>query len=192
MAIDTANLSIFGVAGLPASGKAVFAEVSKSIGYTSVVMGDIIREECKNRGLEVNRENSNRVMIELRKERGKDVVALMTMERVEKLYDEGARKIIIDGLRSLTEVDLFKRRFRNFEVVAIHASPRQRLDRVKLRGRFDDATGLSSFRERDKVELSVGMGEVIATADYLIDSPDGLERAREIYLSFLMYYQNII
>lgn len=190
MAIDIAKLSIFGVTGLPASGKAVFAEVSKSIGYTSVVMGDIIREECQKRGLEVNRTNSNKVMVELRKDKGDDVVALMTLERVERLYNQGKRKIIIDGLRSVTEADIFRKKFKHFEIVAIHASPRQRLERVKLRGRFDDATGMSSFLQRDKVELSVGIGDLIALADYMIDSPDGLDSARELYLSFLMYFKN--
>ena len=80
---------ILAVTGLPSSGKGTFSEIAESHGIKKFIMGDVIREECRKRGLEVNRESSDFVMVELRKEKGKDAVAVITLEWVNKAILEG-------------------------------------------------------------------------------------------------------
>jgi dephospho-CoA kinase len=52
--------------------------------------------------------------------------------------------------------------------VAVHASPETRFNRLYRRRRSDDPDGWELFRERDMRELSVGLGNAIAMAEYLI------------------------
>jgi dephospho-CoA kinase len=73
-------------------------------------------------------------------------------------------------------------------VVAVHASPETRYNRLKNRGRSDDPTNRQVFRERDHRELSFGMGDAIAMSNYIITNENGvdnLERSLETMLGKL-------
>lgn len=180
----SADSRVLGITGLPASGKNTFGQIAVQYDYSIFVMGDVIRNACKENGLVVNRENSNKIMLDLRKEYGSDVVAVKTAEKVTAAINAGETHILIDGIRSLTEVKYFQQLYPNFQLVAIHASPQERLQRVMARARTDDSFSESSFLERDQIELSVGIGSVIAMADYLIVSPNSLNAAKELYEEF--------
>ncbi len=176
---------IIGVTGLPASGKNEFGEVAKHKGFKQIIMGDVIRNECIRRGLEPTRENSNKIMIQLRKEEGDGIVAQRVLQQVRDLLEKGENLILIDGLRSPEEVQLFREHFPNFKVIAIHASPNVRRARTLKRQRNDDSTSEEAFRERDEKELEVGIGNVIALADYLLSPPNNLQAARHLFKEFL-------
>jgi dephospho-CoA kinase len=53
-------------------------------------------------------------------------------------------------------------------LIAAHSSPEARFQRLSKRKRSDDPEGWSVFHERDLRELSVGQGDVIALADFMI------------------------
>ncbi len=156
---------VVGIAGMPGSGKATFNEMAKRKGYAVVVMGDEIREETKRRGLRSTPENIGKIMLQLRKEEGPAVVAKRCIPKI----DNAKGKIVfVDGIRSLHEVEEFKRHFPNFILIAIHSSPETRFQRLFRRKRSDDPKGWETFLKRDLRELSVGLGNAIAMADYLI------------------------
>jgi dephospho-CoA kinase len=52
--------------------------------------------------------------------------------------------------------------------MAVYASPETRFNRIYRRRRSDDPDGWELFNERDMRELGVGLGDVIAMAEYLI------------------------
>ncbi len=156
---------VVGVAGMPGAGKATVKEIVQKMGYSVVMMGDEIREETKQRKLKPTPENIGMIMLKLRKEEGPYVVARRCIPKIEK---EKGRVVIVDGIRSLHEVDEFKRHFPNFTLLAIHASPETRFQRLFQRKRSDDPKGWETFMKRDLRELSVGLGNAIATADYMI------------------------
>jgi dephospho-CoA kinase len=156
---------VVGLAGMPGSGKSLVVEAAVDMGYSVVVMGDVIREETQQRGLELNPQNIGQVMLELRKKGGASVVADKCVPKIEQ-QDSG--KVIVDGLRSLSEVNAFKQRFTNFSLMAVYASPETRFNRIFCRKRSDDPDGWDVFHERDMRELGVGLGNVIAMAEYLI------------------------
>ncbi len=170
---------VIGVTGLPASGKGVFAEIAKQHGFSVIVMGDVIREEVKKRGLPVNREHSNKIMIELRKKHGKGVVALKTVPWVKSALEEGKNRILIDGLRSLTEAEILRKQFPDFLVIGIHASPKVRFNRIRSRHRKDDSSTWDEFRKRDELELSVGIGDLLALSDILISNQGNIDEAKK-------------
>jgi dephospho-CoA kinase len=166
---------VVGLAGMPGSGKSLVVETAVEMGYGVVVMGDVIREETQKRGLELNPKNIGKVMLELRKKGGDSVIADGCIPKI-KQHDSG--KVIVDGVRSLSEVDAFKKRFSNFSLIAVHASPETRFNRLYHRRRSDDPDGWELFQERDMRELGVGLGNAIAMAEHVIVNEDGKDDAR--------------
>jgi len=156
---------VVGVAGMPGAGKGTVRQIVQKMGYPVVVMGDEIREEAKRRKLKPTPENLGMVMLKLRGEEGPAAVAKRCIPKMEK---EKEKVVVVEGIRSLHEVDEFKKHFPNFTLIVIHASPETRFQRLFQRKRSDDPKGWKTFTERDSRELSVGIGAAIATADHMI------------------------
>jgi len=167
---------VVGLAGMPGAGKSVVVNVAKTHGYGVVVMGDEVREEAKKRGLEPTPENLGRLMLELRRMDGETVIAKRCVPKIAGMA-EG--KVIVDGVRSLAEVEEFRQHFPRFVLVAVHASPETRFRRLFHRRRSDDPKSWEVFHERDKRELSVGLGNVIALAEYMIVNEESLSTAKK-------------
>jgi len=160
-------MQVIGVTGLPGSGKSIVARVAKNMDVNIIRMGDVIRDEAIKRNAEIGE-----TAVKLREEYGDYVVA----ERCVKLIkdhskDETAEcelKFIIEGIRSPYEVKIFKKNFKTFKIIAIHSSPKTRFSRLKRRKREDDSSNVTEFKKRDNRELKFGIGNVIATSDYMI------------------------
>lgn len=163
---------VVGLAGMPGSGKSVVVSVAKEMTYGVVVMGDVVREEAANRGLEPSSENLGKIMLELRLKEGEKVIAKRCIPKIISINEN---KVIVDGVRSLSEVEEFKRHFPSFTLIAIHSSPEIRFKRLYHRQRSDDPKNWEIFHERDMRELSVGLGETIAMAEYLIVNEENLD-----------------
>jgi dephospho-CoA kinase len=159
------NKMVIGVTGMPGAGKASAIQVAKELGHGIVVLGDVVREETKMRGLELTPENVGRVMIKLREENGPAVVAQRCIPKIRKTE---CQTVIVDGIRSLYEVDVLKEHFKAFRLLAIHSSPETRFTRLVERRRSDDPLSWETFLERDRRELHVGVGSVIACADFML------------------------
>jgi dephospho-CoA kinase len=164
------------LAGMPGSGKSIIVEVAKERGYDIVVMGDVIREEAERRRLEPNPENLGKIMLELRRSEGKAVIAKRCIPKIEKTTKS---KVIVDGIRSLSEVEKFRESFPQFSFIAVHASPETRFSRVYRRRRSDDPENWEVFRERDMREVNVGLDNAISMAEYVIVNEGELEALKE-------------
>lgn len=156
---------LIGVAGMPGAGKSLVAEYVKQLGYPVVVMGDIIRAKTVQRGLTPTPETLGEIMLKIRRDEGMGAVARHCIPQIKKIK---SRVVVIDGVRSLEEVEEFKEEFPVFILLAVHCSPQTRFKRLYLRERSDDPKFWEEFLERDQRELRVGLGAVIAMADYLI------------------------
>ncbi|QQG49499.1 MAG: AAA family ATPase [archaeon] len=151
---------------MPGAGKSTAAKALVAGGWTRVVMGDVIREETKRRGLEPDAKNTGEVMKQLRAERGEAAVAELCMKSVEKA---GSERVVVDGIRSISEVEEF-RKWAKVLLVAVHASPARRFSLLRERGRADDPLTREMFAERDRRELGVGIGSAIAQADEMVSN----------------------
>lgn len=172
----TVEKLVVGLAGMPGAGKSVVVNVARASGYGVVVMGDEVREEAQRRGLEPTPENLGRIMLELRRLEGEAVIARRC---ISKILGKTESKIIVDGVRSLAEVEEFKRHFPKFTLIAVHSSSETRFKRLFHRQRSDDPKNWEIFYERDMRELSVGLGNVIAMAEYMIVNEESLEAAKK-------------
>lgn len=141
-------------------------------GWKRVVMGDVIREETKRRGLPPDAKNTGEVMKQLRAERGEAAVAELCMEVIEKTPSE---KTVVDGVRSVPEVEVFRRRGPVL-LVAVDASPKRRFELLRERRRSDDPLTYDMFRARDERELAVGVGKAIALADETVSNEHGSQK----------------
>jgi dephospho-CoA kinase len=164
---------VIGLGGMPGSGKSLVVEVARELGYDIVVMGDVVREETLKRYTELTPQNVGATMLQLREESGNYVIAQKCVPKIEA---QTSSKVLVDGLRSLYEADIFKQNFANFNLVAVHASPETRFNRLCKRARSDDAPSWDVFHERDMRELGVGLGNVIAMAQIILVNDDSIER----------------
>jgi len=151
---------------MPGSGKSVVSRALGKLAKRVVSMGDAVREEARRRGLPTDLRTMMELAQRLREERGPAAVAKLVLEMLE---DEGT--YVIDGVRSLHEIDVF-REFGNVIIVAVHASPRTRFSRLSTRGRRDDPKSWEEFVARDMKELGFGIGGVIALADVMVVNED--------------------
>ena len=170
-----ADKLVIGLAGMPGSGKSIVVDMAREMGYDIVVMGDVIRQETLKRGLELTPQNVGKVMLELRQESGNYVIA---QKCIPKIKEQASPKVLVDGLRSLFEADIFKEHFAKFSLIAVHASPQTRFSRLSNRRRSDDPAEWKVFKDRDMRELGVGLGNVIAMAEQLIVNDNSFEYVR--------------
>jgi len=172
---------VVGVAGMPGAGKATVRKAAEGMGWSVVIMGDEIREETRRRGLEPTPENIGKIMLQLREEEGPATVAKRCIQKIENAQ---SNFVLVDGVRSLKEVDEFKKCFHDFTLIAVHSSPETRFQRLSKRKRSDDPKGWDVFCQRDLRELRVGQGDVIAVANYMIVNEGTYEefkaRVREV------------
>jgi dephospho-CoA kinase len=160
---------------MPGSGKSLIVRTATEKGYDTVAMGDVVREEAKKRNLEPTPENIGKIMLNLRGTEGKSVVARRCIAKIESTRSPN---VVVDGIRSLDEVEEFRKHFRKFTLVAICASPQTRFRRLYHRARSDDAAGWKTFHERDLRELSVGLGNAVAMAEYTVVNDEAYNLVR--------------
>jgi len=167
---------IIGVTGMQGSGKATVKQTAETMSYSTIVMGDEVREEAKRRNKESTPENLGIIMLKLREEEGPAAIANRCIPKIEKARGS---IVIVDGVRSLAEVEEFKKHFKDFTLIAVHASPRTRFQRLFHRERTDAPRSWQTFIERDLRELNIGLGTAIATADYMIVNEGTKEQMRQ-------------
>lgn len=170
---------IIGIVGPQGSGKTEVAKILLDHGAVVVRMGDAVWEETKRRGLEINEENIGRVAADLRREMGPAAVAKICIPLINE-KGLGAKLVIVDGIRSIDEVEEFRREFGlNFRLLAVTADRRLRISRIMNRGRDDDARSEAEFDEKDRREAGWGLPEAIERADFLIQNDGTIDQLRE-------------
>lgn len=179
-------MRIIGTVGLPGSGKGEVATVAREAGIPVVTMGDVIREECRNRGLDF-KEHHGRIAKALREEEGETAIASRCVPKVrEALADSDGEVVLVDGLRSMAEVRTFVEEFgEDFLLLSVEAPFDLRAERLVDRGREATDLDREKLREREERELGFGMGEVMDHADVTLDNTRSLETFRRTVRTLL-------
>ena len=162
---------VIGLTGLAASGKGEVSNyLSNKYQFKKLVFSDVIKEEAEKRGLLENKNYEEQKYIfsklgeQLREESGKwDILA----ERlVEKIKSNKFERSVVDGFRSVEEVNLFKKNFERFYLLFVDADEKIRFLRRKEQ---DPTTTIESLRKRDQENIEViGLGKVMKMADFTI------------------------
>lgn len=166
--------TIIGIVGMPGAGKSTAIEIGKEFAPI-IVMGDIVREETLARRLEITSQNLGHIAQTLREEEGTDIIAQRCMGKIQNMENH---TIIVDGLRSLHEVKLFRADF-SVKIVAITAENALRQTWLLNRGRLDDSARIKDIEERDQREINFGICDVIDNADYTIQNSGTIEELKK-------------
>ena len=151
---------------MPGAGKSTIVSKLKEQGYQAFNLGDGVRAEAKRRNLEPTGENLGKLMLELREKNGPGAVAELIKEQIQNSNHE---IIIIDGIRSIHEINVLKETG-NLKLLAVEASSNTRFNFLSERKRSDDPLTREKFEERDNREISVGLQEIIKLADESIEN----------------------
>jgi dephospho-CoA kinase len=155
---------------MPGAGKEEFVKVALENGFKVVRMGDVVRAEASRRGIAMTDQEVGGFASAERKEHGPGIWATRCLPFLE------GHDTVIDGSRSTFELDVFRKSLgRKVRLVAIHASPSLRFERLRRRNRSDAPQTLEEFRRRDEREMGWGLGNLIAQADLVIMNEGTLE-----------------
>ena len=161
---------VLSICGLPGSGKTTAIEAIGDLGIV-VSMGDIVRNEAKNRNLEPSGDNIGKIAKELREEGGPAIIAEKCVDLIKKGNEE---VVIVDGVRSLFEINIF-RKFWKFPIVVITSDEEKRFKRLFERSRSDDPKSLADLKVRDEREIEFGLDKVLENADYIVENNSSIE-----------------
>lgn len=139
---------LLGVAGLIGAGKGELVDFLKSKGFSAVSLSDFLREECKKRGIELNRKNLTDVANELRRFNGPGFLAKLALERVKD-----KEFAVVDSIRNPEEINELKKRG-DFILIAVDAPQNIRFERIKSRNRENDPKTLEEFQRMDFSEVN--------------------------------------
>ncbi len=171
--------------GLPGSGKDEVARlIQEELGYSTLRMSDVLKDELQRRGMEITRENMRKLGLELRRKLGPAAVAKLTIERIVE-----GKGYVINGVRNVEEIEEFRRRFGD-EVItlAILAPKKIRFLRIMKRGRIGfDTTNFERFEEEDLKEITTfHLGDAIAMADDFIVNSGSMEDLKWKVISMIL------
>ncbi len=180
-------MKVLAITGKPGSGKTTAINAIRDLGMV-ITMGDVVRNEVRNRNLELSDNNIGKIAKILRKEKG---LAVIAEKCIEVIKNKSADVIFVDGIRSTSEVNLFRKLWK-FPIIAIVMDERVRFNRLLERARSDDPKILEELIERDKRESQFGLDEVLQNADYIIHNNstiDDLKRnVRNLVLNIIKNY----
>lgn len=137
---------LIGLTGTNGSGKGEVASFFVRKDYAYFSLSDIIRDELRNRGQEITRDNLIKMGNTMREELTPDILARKIMKKVKG-------KAVIDSIRNPKEVE-YLRKQEGFLLLAIDAFPEIRYERVKKRGREESVLTLQEFMAKEAEEMS--------------------------------------
>jgi dephospho-CoA kinase len=178
------SLKVIGLVGLQGSGKTEVVRALAEFDVPSVRRGDVVWGELKRRGMKINEKSVAEVANEFRVADGMGAIAKRCIPLINE-KGKGKRAVIVDGIRGIAEVDEFRKVFgEDFCLAAVWASETIRHARIASRVREDDARGVENFRTKDRRELSWGLGEAMALADFLLMNEGTLAELRKNAVKF--------
>ena len=165
---------IIAVIGMCGSGKSETVKFFEEHGYKKVYFGEVVMNEMKRLGLEVNETNERQTRENLRKEFGMAAYAIKSKAKIDELI-KAHNAVVLDGLYSWEEYVYLKKEFPTLTLIHIYAEPQKRYER--LSHRKVRPIPLEKCYERDITEIeNLNKGGPIAIADYLIENnEDDLE-----------------
>lgn len=163
------NSKVYVVTGMPGAGKEEFAQTAVGIGYSLIRMGDVVRDEALRQGVVMDDRGVGGFASDERQKYGADIWAKRCIAQI-------TNNSVIDGCRSLAELQLFKEKFgSDLVLVAIDAPAEQRFERLQKRNRSDAPQSREEFQERDLREIGWGLAELIKSADKILINNGSLE-----------------
>jgi dephospho-CoA kinase len=168
---------IIAVIGMCGSGKSEAVKFFVESGYKRVYFGEVVMNEMKRLGLEVNEQNERATRENLRKEFGMGAMAVKSLPIIKEFMKNS--NVVIESLYSWEEFKILKNEFGEaFKLLNIYTTKDLRYERL-LKRPFRPLTNEES-KSRDISEIEkLDKGGPIAYADYLIMNDGSLDEMNE-------------
>lgn len=162
------HIKIIAITGMPGAGKKLVRQIIEKHGIPVVVMRHAVENEMKEKKIDSTNKKLRKYATKIREKYGMDIVARLCVPLIDNALKKSSA-LILDGIRSTEEINFFKQKYNsNFILIAVHAASKTRFVRLKKRGLKWDMKKKKDFDWRDEKELSWGLGNAIAKADYMI------------------------
>ena len=164
---------IIAVVGMCGSGKSEAVKFFVERGYKRVYFGEVVMNEMKRLGLDVNEANERATRENLRKEFGMGAMAVKSLPIIEEFLKQS--NVVIESLYSWEEFKILKDKFGEaFKLITIYTTKELRYERL-LKRPFRPLTNEES-KSRDISEIEkLDKGGPIAYTDYLIMNDGSLD-----------------
>ncbi|HKZ49620.1 MAG TPA: AAA family ATPase [Candidatus Nanoarchaeia archaeon] len=168
---------VIGIVGMPGSGKSTVSDhLVKKYKAERIHLGDFIWEWLGRQGIKPNEQTGTMAALYMWVEYGDIPLSQWAFNQTKK---SKAKIVILDSLRTVEEARFFQLKFgNNFHAIAVLASPAARLARTQKRARFGALSKLE-FRMRDREELRLGVGDLIASANHYIDANQSVQKVQK-------------
>lgn len=180
------------IVGMAGSGKSIVADELARKGFAFVRFGQIVIDEIKKRGLEVNEVTEKAVREELRKEYGMGAMSVLNIKTFDELLKTS--DVVGDGLYSWAEYKILKEKYGDImHVLAVWAPPKLRYERLEYRAAEGDTDSRfrpipkekSKLRDYSEIE-NIEKGGPIAIADFTIINTGTIEDVKMQLNKFLI------
>jgi dephospho-CoA kinase len=162
---------LIGLMGTIGAGKTIVSDYLVDKGFYRIVMGDIVREKTKEEGLELTRENLQKIQKKYRDKFGQEY---FIKETINRLLSSNKKNLLIDGIRTPTDARVAKEH--EAILILIDAPAELRYKRLKERKREGDAQTFDEFKQQESSEWKLfKFEESFGYADYIIENKGTIE-----------------
>jgi dCMP deaminase len=159
---------IIGLTGKNGAGKGEVAAFLRDKSFYYYSLSDVIREELESKGTGITRENLIAAGNELRQRHGPDVLARLTIKKIDP-----NRNYVVDSIRNPAEVSALKQTG-DFVLLNVDAPAEIRFERIRSRAREQDPKTLEDFllveeaEKQSSTEHKQSIQDCQAMADFTI------------------------
>lgn len=169
------NKIVFGIIGMPASGKGTIAEyLEKSYGAPKLRFSDALSTILERLDLERTRDNQIKLSEVLREVCGQDALSRAIQIGIGK---STSNIIVVDGVRRESDITTLKE-VATFHLLGVNAEPRTRYERSKLREEKTNEANLSfeEFQKLDQRSTELTTRELMKNAEIIFNNDGTFER----------------
>jgi len=173
---------IIGLTGTISSGKGAVADFFKAKDMVYLSLSDEVREEARNRKIELTRENLQNLGNEMRQKEGNSILAKRV---IKKIKSQKYINAVVDGIRNPEEV-LELKKLPRFFLIAVDAPREMRFKRIAARNRESDPKTWEEFLRIDERDLGKNeeasgqqVKKCIEMADFNIINDSSIDKLNE-------------
>lgn len=174
---------IIAVIGMCGSGKSEAVKFFVEKGYKKVYFGDVVINELKSRGLEVNENNERMIREELRKNYGMGVMAMKSINAIKSYLKAG--NVVVESLYSWAEFKILKSEFGdNLKLLTVYTTKDLRYKRLSEREYRPLTNEQAMSRDLSEIE-NLDKGGAIAYTDYLVINDSELSDLKNNLIQYI-------
>jgi dephospho-CoA kinase len=174
---------VVAVIGMCGSGKSEAVKYFETHGYKKVYFGEVVIDEVKARGFDINEKNERFVREDLRKSFGMGVAAIKSIDKIKSLLLTS--NVVVESLYSWEEFKILKKEFGDsFKLLNIFTTKSIRYARLKERPFRPLTNEEATSRDYSEIE-KLDKGGPIAFADFTVFNDSSFEDLNKSLEKFL-------